>query len=305
MVDKRYICQILPFALFAVIFVASSIPIFLSKASGLQDDDGGSLGYTILASDTLYADGRGAKEPYINLTMIMAQVNPNNLMVTTTTSVHGVSAGLVNATTGQLTKTVRIHIDSTLLSLSNKSPTTGAPTSATSFLSDGTVAWYPIDTYQAGIEVRAHTGDSPFGGVDNAEIGLNVNVFQHEDFEWNYYDTRIERSNNTKKIVLMFSVRRDFNVYTGLVFIGIWAVTFAIAYIGSMAVIWKRRAPDNPVIFISALFAVPAFRNTCPGSPPYGVLFDVICTYFAIAVICTFLVLVSIAYMRKPKQPSP
>ncbi|ETV89992.1 hypothetical protein H310_15165 [Aphanomyces invadans] len=90
-------------------------------------------------------------------------------------------------------------------------------------------------------------------------------------------------------------------MYVLLVFVGIWIVTFAIGYIGCMAVIWKRRAPDNPVIFIAALFAVPAFRNTCPGNPPYGVLFDVLSTFFAIGVICTFLVLVSVAYMTKPK----
>ncbi|RHY81535.1 hypothetical protein DYB37_013528 [Aphanomyces astaci] len=85
-----------------------------------------------------------------------------------------------------------------------------------------------------------------------------------------------------------------------LVFVGIWAVTIAIGYIGSRAVIWKTRAPDNPVIFVSALFAVPTFRNTTPGRPPYGCLFDVLCTYFSIAVIVTFLVLVAFAYMKKP-----
>ncbi|KAF0694533.1 Aste57867_14615 [Aphanomyces stellatus] len=301
MVDKRYIYQVLPFALFVVVFLATSIPIFLAKVPSARDTN--SVGYTTLCSDTAFVDAHGSNNPsrHLNLTMIMAQVDPNNMMVTTTSYVQDLSAALVNETSGQLTISVRVHIDNTLLSITNKSPTTGALTTATSFLMDGTVAWYPFDTYQAEIDLRANTGDSPFGGVENAEIGLNVDVYQHEDFDWNYYDARIERTKDTKIVALKFAVRRDFNVYTALVFVGIWAVTFAVAYIGSMAVIWKRRAPDNPVIFISALFAVPAFRNTCPGSPPYGVLFDVICTYFAIGVVCTFLVLVSIAYMRKPK----
>ncbi|KAF0694531.1 Aste57867_14613 [Aphanomyces stellatus] len=317
MIDKRYLYQFLPFVLIVVVFVGSSIPVFLSTASGLRVDDGTTLGYKILCSDIPFGDEGGAKKPYVNVTVLMAQIEPTNLLVTTTSFVQGISAELVNATSGQvslkdlasqlscvvpkLLNTVRLHIETTVLSISNNSPITNAPTTTTSFLNDGTVAWYPFDTYQAQIDMRTDTGDSSFDGVDNAEIDLNVIVVQHEDFEWNFYNARIERPSGSKKITLKLSVRRDFNVYTAFVFIGIWAVTFAIAYIGSMAVIWKRRAPDNPVIFISALFAVPAFRNTCPGSPPYGVLFDVICTYFAIAVICTSLVLVSIAYMRKPK----
>ncbi|CAK4856895.1 unnamed protein product [Aphanomyces euteiches] len=94
-------------------------------------------------------------------------------------------------------------------------------------------------------------------------------------------------------------VSRDYTLYTALVFIGIWAVTFSIAYIGSMSVIWERRPADYPVIYISALFAVPIFRNTLPGTPPYGVLFDILCTYFAIAVISVFNVLVAIAYIKR------
>ncbi|CAK4230320.1 unnamed protein product [Aphanomyces euteiches] len=101
---------------------------------------------------------------------------------------------------------------------------------------------------------------------------------------------------------MTLEITRDFNIYTALLFIGIWAVTIAIGYIGSMSVIWKRRPPDNPVIFVSALFAVPTFRNTAPGKPPYGCLFDVFSTYFSIGVIITFLLLVAFAYMKKQKK---
>ncbi|KAG9404184.1 hypothetical protein AC1031_005721 [Aphanomyces cochlioides] len=69
---------------------------------------------------------------------------------------------------------------------------------------------------------------------------------------------------------LTIRVHRAFNVYIVVLFVGIWAVIGGIAYVGSMTIIWKTRAPDNPALFFSGLIAVPIFRNTAPGNPPYG-----------------------------------
>ncbi|CAK4744281.1 unnamed protein product [Aphanomyces euteiches] len=70
---------------------------------------------------------------------------------------------------------------------------------------------------------------------------------------------------------LTIRVHRAFNVYIVVLFVGIWAVIGGIAYVGSMTIIWKTRAPDNPALFFSGLIAVPIFRNTAPGNPPYGI----------------------------------
>ncbi|RHY42500.1 hypothetical protein DYB34_008538 [Aphanomyces astaci] len=171
-------------------------------------------------------------------------------------------------------------------------------------------------TYLMKLDIQAVTGTAQFNGgnfsaIDNFEFV----VLWPDDFSWTYTvrptisadfpDATVAGGGTlsdptTGYTALTVEITRDFNIYMALVFVGIWAVTIAIGYIGSRAVIWKTRAPDNPVIFVSALFAVPTFRNTTPGRPPYGCLFDVLCTYFSIAVIVTFLVLVAFAYMKKP-----
>ncbi|RHY63366.1 hypothetical protein DYB30_004155 [Aphanomyces astaci] len=170
--------------------------------------------------------------------------------------------------------------------------------------------------YLMKLDIQAVTGTAQFNGgnfsaIDNFEFV----VLWPDDFSWTYTvrptisadfpDATVAGGGTlsdptTGYTALTVEITRDFNIYMALVFVGIWAVTIAIGYIGSRAVIWKTRAPDNPVIFVSALFAVPTFRNTTPGRPPYGCLFDVLCTYFSIAVIVTFLVLVAFAYMKKP-----
>ncbi|RHY28339.1 hypothetical protein DYB32_006044 [Aphanomyces invadans] len=171
------------------------------------------------------------------------------------------------------------------------------------------------------LDIQAVTGTSQFNGGSNSPVdNFAFVVLWPDDFSWTYKvrptiesdfaDVAVAGAGalsdpSTGYTALTVEITRDFNIYMALVFVGIWAVTIAIGYIGSRAVIWKTRAPDNPVIFVSALFAVPTFRNTTPGKPPYGCLFDVLCTYFSIGVIVTFLVLVAFAYMRKPKTDKP
>ncbi|ETV90848.1 hypothetical protein H310_14444 [Aphanomyces invadans] len=163
------------------------------------------------------------------------------------------------------------------------------------------MAWYPFDMYEVRMFVLVNTSMSPFNGQPQDPVDVSFVIVTPSNFDWNY---RIKETYGDTAVApgvysITVEIKRQFNVYTALVFAGIWAVTVSIGYIGSCAVIWKRRAADNPVIYISALFAVPGFRNTLPGSPPYGCIFDILCTYFAIAVVLSFLVLVSVAYMKK------
>ncbi|RHY94197.1 hypothetical protein DYB26_010576 [Aphanomyces astaci] len=154
----------------------------------------------------------------------------------------------------------------------------------------GSTAWYPFDKYLTAVETEAFVGTSLFMGQKAEAIDVAVVVKTPEDFNW--------RS-------LTIEVSRKFNVYAALVFVCVWSVTISVGYIGSCAVIWKHRPPDSPAIFVSALFAVPTVRNMLPGRPPYGCLFDILCTYFSIAVILVFLVWVSIAYMKKVEPEHP
>ncbi|CAK4135898.1 unnamed protein product [Aphanomyces euteiches] len=103
---------------------------------------------------------------------------------------------------------------------------------------------------------------------------------------------------------LTIHVRREFNVYLVVLFVCIWGVTAAVGYVGSMTIVWETRPPDNPSMFISALIAIPIFRNTAPGAPVYGCLFDIFSTFISFIVTLVCLLYVSLAYM-KPKPPHP
>ncbi|CAK4082078.1 unnamed protein product [Aphanomyces euteiches] len=297
MVDKRWYLTSVPIVAFTVIFIGILLPVFLKQRSVNR----GSANYEVLYSQGAL-DGSA-----IYLLVLVSNMNTLTYELTTSASIQSLAPDLYNNATNTLNKAVRIQLNSDLLMLTNTTAAIDTAITSTASIVEGSIAWYPFDKYTTRLDVAAATGVAAFNGSDSSPVPVDIIVAQHEDFEWNYnvkfspLDTMDAKT--IGQIPLEVSVRRSINMYTVLVFFGIWAVTFSIAYIGSLAVIWKRRAPDNPVIFISALFAIPAFRNTCPGNPPYGVLFDIIGTYIAIAVTCTFLVLVSIAYM-KPKPPA-
>ncbi|CAK4743146.1 unnamed protein product [Aphanomyces euteiches] len=103
---------------------------------------------------------------------------------------------------------------------------------------------------------------------------------------------------------LTIHVRREFNVYLVVLFVCIWGVTAAVGYVGSMTIVWETRPFDNPSMFISAFIAIPIFRNTAPGAPVYGCLFDIFSTFISFIVTLVCLLYVSLAYM-KPKPPHP
>ncbi|KAF0694530.1 Aste57867_14612 [Aphanomyces stellatus] len=197
----------------------------------------------------------------------------------------------------------RIQVAQNAVAVNSNTANMFAPLSSKILLTNGSISWYPFDTYDVAVELVVLTGVTPFVSVNATAVNAGIAVLSPRSFDWKYETTRTET--DTGYYSLTVQVKRRFNLYAFLVFVGIWAVTFSVGYIGSCAVIWKRRPADNPIIYFSALFAVPTFRNTLPGRPPYGCLFDVACTYFSIAVIFTFLVLVSLEYMKKPKPAPP
>ncbi|KAH9128634.1 hypothetical protein AeMF1_001217, partial [Aphanomyces euteiches] len=212
----------------------------------------------------------------------------------------------------------RIQVGTAVAAINENTSFVNAPITSQIPLVKGSLSWYPFDTYYAKLEVQAVTGTSMYnaGGFKPIQDFKFTVLMPKDDFSWVYKVTLTAPGDFEANVPgigtipdpsrgytsMTLEITRDFNIYTALLFIGIWAVTIAIGYIGSMSVIWKRRPPDNPVIFVSALFAVPTFRNTAPGKPPYGCLFDVFSTYFSIGVIITFLLLVAFAYMKKQKK---
>ncbi|KAF0694535.1 Aste57867_14617 [Aphanomyces stellatus] len=249
--------------------------------------------------DLIYGQASRANEH--NLLLYVSGMNTNNYDISVATYMATLPAGVQKDATSPVTP-FRIQVAQSAVVVSNATANMYAPLLSKILLSNGSIVWYPFDTYDMGVELLVLTGATPFASVNATLVDAGILILAPRSFDWKYEMTREDVVPGSFSLTV--KVKRRFNLYALLVFAGIWAVTFSVGYIGSCAVIWQRRPTDNPVIFLSALFAVPTFRNTLPGKPPYGCLFDIVCTYFSIAVIFTFLVLVSFSYMKKPK-PAP
>ncbi|KAF0694532.1 Aste57867_14614 [Aphanomyces stellatus] len=248
--------------------------------------------------DLIYGKTSEAKE--FNYFLYLSGMNTNSFDISIATFMSTLPQGV--RTDNMSVTPFRIQVAQNAVVVSNTTENMFAPLRSQILLSNGTISWYPFDTYDVAVTLQVLTGATPFASVNATPIDASILILSPRSFDWKYETTRADTE--TGYYSLTIQVKRRFNLYVVLVFAGIWAVTFSVGYIGSCAVIWKRRPADNPIIYFSALFAVPTFRNTLPGRPPYGCLFDVACTYFSIAVIFTFLVLVSLEYMKKP-EPAP
>ncbi|CAK4682255.1 unnamed protein product, partial [Aphanomyces euteiches] len=282
----------IPVAVFVIIIISVSIPFFVRQGRRSKNDDG----YDVLLD---YRPKEEVDPSAIYVRLIVSNMNTHTFDITTAASVqNGVPKPLLNPKTGALDQPIRVQIQTGVLELTKNSVKIDTPLVSKILVAKGTIAWYPFDKYNVRMLIVASQGGTFLSGENITTIPIEPQVVSPKDYAWTFKATKSDRVATGIKTIEI-EVSRDYTLYTALVFIGIWAVTFSIAYIGSMSVIWERRPADYPVIYISALFAVPIFRNTLPGTPPYGVLFDILCTYFAIAVISVFNVLVAIAYIKR------
>ncbi|KAG9404176.1 hypothetical protein AC1031_005715 [Aphanomyces cochlioides] len=307
-VDRRFQFQFGLLGLFFVVFLATLIPFLVSqkeKAPTYQALGDLFNNYDVIEANI--ADNANLTSADVNLILLCSTMDANNYEL-------ALNAWMTNppkAVQGMrgITKSFRINVGPHSTIVTTKTASMYPTVKAIVPLSQGSIVWYPIDSYEVDIHVYIVSGVSALDGDAHEELDFGFAVLTPQNFDWRFEASqgRIKSEADDESIIgykVHINVSRKFNQYVLMVFVAIWAVTFAIGYIGSMTTIWKRRPADYPIIYISAIFAVPAVRNTLPGRPPYGCLFDVVCTYFAIACITVFTVFVSISYMRKPK-PAP
>ncbi|ETW02941.1 hypothetical protein H310_05387 [Aphanomyces invadans] len=294
--DKRMQLQLLTIAGLVVFFLGIAIPFTLTQAASENKVHG----YQVLYSSKPYSPDNES----LALDMVLSSISTETYELSIATTISDIPARL--ATNDTLVKSFRVQVGPGTMVISPATTNVNTPMTTKIPLIKGSTAWYPFDKYLTAVDVEAFTGTGPFMGQKPDVIDVVMEMKTPEDFNWRYkvrrttpddFDVDGQGIPTPKSITV--EVSRKFNVYAALVFVCVWSVTISVGYIGSCAVIWKHRPPDSPAIFVSALFAVPTVRNMLPGRPPYGCLFDILCTYFSIAVILVFLVWVSIAYMKK------
>ncbi|WP_017236505.1 DUF4436 domain-containing protein [Streptomyces sp. SS] len=150
-------------------------------------------------------------------------------------------------------------------------------------LTGGSITDYPFDAYAAAIEFSATQGGEKVPvrmTLTNADALFSARVDAAEESGTAVFDVDLARSNS----VLVFAV---------FMMTAMWALALAVCT-GSWFLVTRRMGLTWPALgwMAATLFALAAFRNTAPGSPPIGSLLDYVAFLWAETVIAFCLVTV-------------
>lgn len=134
-------------------------------------------------------------------------------------------------------------------------------------LTGGSITDYPFDAYEAVIEFSAQQG------------GRNVPVRMALSNSDSLFTARAETVDDPEAAVLDLSLARSNSVLIFAVFMmaAMWALAVAVL-VATWFLVTRRKGLVWPALgwMAATLFALAAFRNTAPGSPPIGCILDYI-----------------------------
>lgn len=134
-------------------------------------------------------------------------------------------------------------------------------------LTGGSITDYPFDAYEAVIEFSAQQG------------GRTVPVRMALSNSDSLFTARAETVDDPEAAVLDLSLARSNSVLIFAVFMmaAMWALAVAVL-VATWFLVTRRKGLVWPALgwMAATLFALAAFRNTAPGSPPIGCILDYI-----------------------------
>ncbi|MFB0627329.1 DUF4436 family protein [Streptomyces sp. AB3(2024)] len=163
-------------------------------------------------------------------------------------------------------------------------------------LAGGSITDYPFDAYDADIEFGATQGGEKVPvhmRLSNNDVLFSTSVDASETDGAAAFEIGLGRSNS----VLVFSV---------FMMTAMWALAVSVV-IGTWFLVTRRKGLVWPALgwMAATLFALAAFRNTAPGTPPIGCLLDYIAFLWAETVIA-FCVITAVAVgIRAETHPGP
>lgn len=162
-------------------------------------------------------------------------------------------------------------------------------------LTGGSITDYPFDAYDAAIEFSADQGGQKVPvhmTLSSSDVLFAATVAASEDDGTAVFDVDLGRSNS----VLVFAV---------FMMAAMWALAVSVL-IGAWFLVTRRKGLTWPALgwMAATLFALAAFRNTAPGTPPIGCLMDYIAFLWAETVIAFCLVTVAVTGFTAERRPS-
>ncbi|MFB6485020.1 DUF4436 family protein [Streptomyces virginiae] len=164
-------------------------------------------------------------------------------------------------------------------------------------LTGGSITDYPFDTYGADVE---------FGAVLGGEkVPVRVTLSNNDVL----FSATVDASTTQGIAVLDIGLARSNSVFIFAIFmmLAMWALAVSVL-IGGWYLVTRRKGLTWPALgwMAATLFALAAFRNTAPGSPPIGCLLDYIAFLWAETVIAFCLITVVITGIRaEPPATTP
>ncbi|WP_234314434.1 MULTISPECIES: DUF4436 domain-containing protein [unclassified Streptomyces] len=164
-------------------------------------------------------------------------------------------------------------------------------------LTGGSITDYPFDSYGADVE---------FGAVLGGEkVPVRVTLSNNDVL----FSATVDASTTQGVAVLDIGLARSTSVFIFAIFmmLAMWALAVSVL-IGGWYLVTRRKGLTWPALgwMAATLFALAAFRNTAPGSPPIGCLLDYIAFLWAETVIAFCLITVVITGIRaEPPATTP
>lgn len=164
-------------------------------------------------------------------------------------------------------------------------------------LLDGDVALYPIDRYNALLQLEAYVD---LGGEDEAPVPLVVNFVARNHAL--HAEAAQAPGDGPGRLDLQIRLQRPTAVQGFAWFMNSLMVLIALsAAIVVYNVAWRGKKPEpGLMIWISALlFVLPTIRNMLPGAPPLGSLTDFLVFFWVEGVIAVCLFIMVLFWYRK------
>ncbi|MFF7300086.1 DUF4436 family protein [Streptomyces sp. NPDC008265] len=164
-------------------------------------------------------------------------------------------------------------------------------------LAGGSIADYPFDSYETSVE---------FGAVSEGEkVPVRV-LFTNNDVS---FSAAVDASTADGVALLDIGLARSNSVLFFAVFmmIAMWALAVSVL-IGGWYLVTRRKGLTWPALgwMAATLFALAAFRNTAPGTPPIGCLLDYLAFLWAEMIVAFCLITVVVAGIRaEPPADAP
>lgn len=156
---------------------------------------------------------------------------------------------------------------------------------------------YPFDKYTATVAVKVTTPENqrvPFSlTVYNAAGGWSLDRSRDRTLLPGYVQASVES----------ISREADHQMYTVLMFLLMWALTIAGVVMAMTLIRQPHKIDAGPLTYLAALlFAFPLLRDSLPGSPALGVLFDFYVFFWVEIVVGLTLLALLVTWIRRERK---